>query len=58
MDNLTGIYQRLSRYWMELMPKDFNPNKSEELFAIQLHSQEKLDAIMSFYKERMIKCKK
>ena len=36
----------------ELMPKDFNPNKSEELFAIQLHSQEKLDAIMSFYKEK------
>ena len=36
----------------ELMPKDFNPNKSEEPFAIQLHSQEELDAIMSFYKEK------
>jgi hypothetical protein len=34
------------------MPKDFNPNKSEEPFAIQLHSQEELNAIMSFYKEK------
>jgi len=47
--NLSKDY--LGTEW-ELMPKDFNPNKSEEPFAIQLHSQEELNAIMSFYKEK------
>lgn len=46
------ISKKLIGVEWELMPIDFNPNKSEEPFAIQLNSQEELDAIMSFYKEK------
>lgn len=46
------ISKKLIGVEWELMPIGFNPNQSEEPFAIQLNNQEELDAIMSFYKEK------
>jgi len=46
------ISKKLIGVEWELMPIGFNPNQLEEPFAIQLNSQEELDAIMSFYKEK------